>query len=186
MDHSKSRRVIRRLARLFSGEPPEAPAFDALNHQLKAMHLDDQTPQFSLAGTNTLARVLDVYDGDTMTLGMVVFGKPFRFQCRIIGIDTSEMKSADPHLRRNALRARNRVLQLLGQPDVSLDDVLSRSIIRARLDARPAIVQCTCSGFDKYGRVLVSVAASGIDVSATLLSEGLAHAYDGKGPKGVP
>ena len=140
----------------------------------------------SLEGARIWARLLDVHDGDTITVAAEVFGgHVFQFHVRLAGIDTPEMTSADDGIRRRAEVARHRVVQLLA-PDIA-DDVrsskhLTRGQMQALIQRRVHPVFLRCSTFDKYRRVLAEVAV-GEDaphVALALLEEGLAQPYDGR------
>jgi micrococcal nuclease len=97
---------------------------------------------------------LRVIDGDSI----VVRGNTIR----IMGLDAPELHGACPAEIALAQRARARLQMLLAGP---------YTIER--------------HGRDRYGRTLARVLdARGRDVAAVLISEGLARAYDGRGPRG--
>jgi endonuclease YncB( thermonuclease family) len=144
-------------------------------------HTYDNTPAFTLEGVQTVARVVDVYDADTMTVILPFGGRMYRFSIRLAGIDSCEIKSKQDDLKRRAIAARNRVLQLLGI-NVGLDDNLSRKEVRSMLTTTVATVWIVCGCFDKYGRVLANVfqhAGTRTSISGLLLREGHAYAYAG-------
>jgi len=106
------------------------------------------------------AIVESVYDGDTITasidLGMSI---RVRAKCRLIGIDTPEMKSKDEAESKTAKLAKERVSNL----------ILNKKITVQSFE-KP----------DKYGRLLVKIwTEDGTCVNDIMLSEGHAHAYDG-------
>lgn len=146
-----------------------------------------QTPVLSLHGVHTWARVVSVYDADTMTVVLPVFGSVFRVNVRLQGIDCCEIKSKQKENKERAVRARNRVLQyvgaLLDQPS-ALDSALSRGQIITLLETRVCLVWLECGDMDKYGRVLANVYASpAADQTASfserLIAEHFAYRYDG-------
>lgn len=102
------------------------------------------------------AVVTSNYDGDTLTatldLGM---GMTVKATCRLLGLDTPEMKSAQ---KDQAKKAKTRLKELLGDGSVILHST-----------QKP----------DKYGRLLVLVYKDGICANEVLIQEGLARAYDG-------
>lgn len=145
------------------------------------LHTFDNTPAFTLDGIQTTARVVDVYDADTMTVVMPFAGTYYRFSVRLAGIDSCEIKSKSLSLKMKALAARNRVLQLLGL-NVALEAGLSRKEVRAMLESSVYTVWLVCGDFEKYGRVLGNVfqdTTSKKSLSAILLDEGHAYAYTG-------
>lgn len=97
---------------------------------------------------------LRVIDGDTI----VDHGRTIRIR----GLDAPELHGHCPAETQLAMRARERLQQLLADG----------------LSVYP-------SGRDRYGRILAVVRdARGQDVARIMIAEGLAHPYDGRGPRG--
>lgn len=146
------------------------------------------TPVFSFAGLECDARLLDVHDGDTVTVAAEVFpGRFYQLSIRLAGIDAPEMTSKDAELKKRAEIARGRLVQLLA-PDIilNLGAHLTRNEMRGLLQKGvPRMVFLKCQGMDKYGRVLAEISKDDATVHAgkTLIDEGLVKAYDG-GTKG--
>lgn len=138
------------------------------------------TPEWTLQGQQLYGRIVDVYDGDTVTIVLPVHGSYYKYQARLEGIDTCEMKSADSENKKSAIKARNRLMQLCGL-DCALDNPLTRKEIRALLDKQVTVVFATCGSFDKYGRLLLSLSKDKGTPSFAhvLLNEKLAYAYQG-------
>lgn len=140
------------------------------------------TPSLSLEGMFTPARLVDQYDGDTNTLIIPFKGEYFKFTCRMLGIDTCEMKSKIKENKENAIRARNRVLQLVGLP-VDITAAYTRKKIQTMLDEQIVIVWVHCHGVDKYGRILgdiyTSSDSSEKSIAKMLIEEKLAYEYYG-------
>ena len=106
------------------------------------------------------AEVLSVYDGDTITV-MIDLGLSIRVQakCRLLGIDTPEIRTKNAAEKKLGYEARDRVREMIGGQWVVLHSV-----------AKP----------DKYGRLLVKVWADDETcVNDALIEEGLARVYDG-------
>lgn len=117
----------------------------------------DNTSGFTVTGTH-VAKVVKVYDGDTCTVVMRPFGTRFyRFSVRMAGYDTPEIRGRSDLEETAGKFVRDRVSEL----------ILDR------------IVTCQCHGMDKYGRVLATIRRKGVDVSAWVLQNGWARAYDG-------
>lgn len=118
------------------------------------------------------AKCVKVYDGDTFHLGTLMpppYGAT-RFCCRLLGVDTPELRTRDTAEKALAREAR---------------DIVKGLILHKT-------VQVRVSGTDKYGRLLVRVLlpmteggdAMGVDLSQHLINERVAIAYDGgKKPK---
>lgn len=147
------------------------------------------TPVFGLKGRKLTGRLVDVHDGDTITVIAELFpSSVFKINVRLAGIDASEMTSKSPQVKELAERARMRVVTLLtGLHDFDLPQTghLTRVGMMNLLQKNVYLVHLHCQDMDKYGRVLADVA---IDehhphVGMVLLQEGLASPYFG-GTKG--
>jgi endonuclease YncB( thermonuclease family) len=125
----------------------------------KLQECDNKTPKFSLDGIETTAKCVKCYDADTVHL---VFGVPgtenlYKWTCRLLGIDSAEIRSKNPDEKLHAIKARDYLRNLI-------------------LDK---IVEVKCQKFDKYGRVLVTITHDGINLNEDLVSKKLAYVYDG-------
>lgn len=136
------------------------------------------TPSFSLQGQKLYGRVVSIYDGDTMTLVLPVFEQYFKYNVRLMGIDTCEMKSKSAENKDRAHQARNAVFSSLGIP-IHLS---TRKDIQKYLQDNITVVSINCGDFDKYGRLLGDVFAvnSSESLSEMLIRQGLAYRYYGE------
>lgn len=143
---------------------------------------DLKTPALTLEGIFTPVRVVDVYDGDTFTAIVPFKGEYYKYSCRMLGIDTCEMKSKIKENKETAIRARNRVLQLLGVPLNDLSTPLTRKKIQSMLNDQIVVAWLKCHHFDKYGRLLTDLHASAEDksIAQILIEEKLAYEYYGE------
>ncbi|WPL57891.1 thermonuclease family protein [Qipengyuania profunda] len=91
-----------------------------------------------------------VHDGDTVWLE----GE----KIRIADIDTPELNGACEYERALALRARNRLIQLLNA----------------------GAFEIARTGQDRYGRTLATLHRSGRSIGAQLVAEGLARTWSGR------
>lgn len=117
---------------------------------------------FALTG-RVLIKVVDVYDGDTITAitkvpsgnleaSSACFAK-FRF--RLFGIDAPEMRGED---RVRGRHARNRLAQLLIRSETPiLDEGRLKKRFNDGTSSYFAWAECTPNKSDKYGRVLARV-----------------------------
>jgi endonuclease YncB( thermonuclease family) len=142
------------------------------------------TPYLSLNGLVTKARVVSVYDGDTLTLIIPFKNDFYKFNCRMMGIDTCEIKSKLQKNKETAVRARNRVLQLIGVPIVDLDMALTRPKIQSMLSEKVYTCWVKCYENEKFGRTLVDVRMSDDmsfpTIAHILINEKLAYEYKGE------
>jgi endonuclease YncB( thermonuclease family) len=137
-------------------EPAEDLAAER-NLSLSAATLKN-TKVFGFKDFTVDAKVVKVYDGDTCTCVFDTFGMGlYRHQIRLNGIDTAEIKSKDADVKALALRTRDFVADL----------ILNK------------IVQLTCEGSDKYGRILGIIRIDGVCINNLLIEKKMALPYDG-------
>ncbi len=113
--------------------------------------------KFSLKDFKTQAKVVSVYDGDTITLVFVFANEYYKWNCRLDGIDTPEIKSKNNEEKALAIKARDYLReQILGK-----------------------IVDIECGDFDKYGRLLIKLIYENQNMNELMISQGHAKAYFG-------
>ncbi len=111
------------------------------------------------------ADVLDVYDGDTLTVTIDLgFSLTVKTKVRLMGIDTAEMKSEDPEVKKLAVASR----------DFIREQVLEKKVLLK--SHKP----------DKYGRALADIWPLNDDwtpvpktLSEMMIEKGFAKSYDG-------
>lgn len=149
-----------------------------------APHTAANTRPLSLAGREGWARLLDVHDGDTLTVAAEVLpGEVHRVRVRLAGVDACELSAADDAQRALADRARQRLAELL-LPELGGGPWHAKAL-RAALARETHLVWLECTGADKYGRALAraSSAPGRPCASRALLAEGLASEYGGRGAR---
>ena len=134
------------------------------------------TTKFSLKNTECYCRVVQIHDGDTITVVLPLLNNFYKFSVRLNGIDTCEIKSENEANQILAQKAKNRLIELvtLTKPDVDIKDYLLANVV---------LVYIKCNDFDKYGRVLGSVSKSKDDTqtfSELLVKEKLGYVYEGQ------
>ena len=144
-------------------------------------YFNNDTPIFTMNGMNTFARVVNVIDGDTLSLVIPLFDKYFKFSVRIYGIDTCEIHSNDTEIKDKGLKAKYRVIEILSKKDVKDVLCISRKQIIDLFNNNMSIVWIECLDFDKYGRLLANVFFDNKtkSIADILVSEKLAYRYDG-------
>ena len=138
-------------------------------------------PFFTLSGTITVGRLVDVYDGDTVTCIFPIFeDKYFKFNLRLLGIDTAELKNLDAVAKSKAQEARHKILMTCCE-NYNLNKDCHRDEIQKYLSSNDTYVWIECFQFDKYGRILANVYPKDKDTSLSdvLLEANLAYKYDG-------
>ncbi len=114
----------------------------------------------------TKAKVLKVYDGDTVTIGAKYDGGWKRFSVRIYGIDCAEIRGGTAETKEQAQKAKKFVADKVLGKVVDID-VLNNKLV----DGKKLV--------EKYGRLLARISIDGEDLSEALCSTGLARQYFG-------
>lgn len=109
-------------------------------------------------------KVIKVYDGDTITIATQLYNGDVspkqelcKFNVRILGIDTPELKTKNVGEKELGIIARNALSELLLNKVVKLENVK----------------------YDKYGRILCNVFLDNVNISEWLVSNKLAVVYNG-------
>lgn len=96
--------------------------------------------KFSYKGLHFKAKVVDIYDGDTLTVVFRYNGKLQQHSCRMLGYDSPEMKPPKTQV--------NRDLEIAAA--IKAKTALSNIILNRVIDIQ-------CDQFDKYGRILITI-----------------------------
>jgi endonuclease YncB( thermonuclease family) len=148
----------------------------------------DSIKNFTLSGLKAKSRLIDVYDGDTVTCIFPIFGENyFKFNLRLMHIDTPEMKGDNPFVKQKALQARHRILSYCCS-NYNLPENCSRNQIQEYLKNNEENIMIECYDFDKYGRILADIYRiddHSVSVSELLLNEKLAVRYEGGTKKAI-
>lgn len=121
----------------------------------------ENTPE--IIYTAKRAKVIDVYDGDTVTLCILINKKPCKMRARLYGIDCYEMKG-DLENKQRAIAAKNFVKEMILNRVVDIE-ILNNTYLNGRK------VQ------EKYGRLLVRIKMDGKDLCETMLEKGYGKEY---------
>lgn len=111
-------------------------------------------------------KVIKVYDGDTITVAAFLKGDPecYKFQVRLNGIDSPEMRGSSENEKKHAIISR---------------DALSEQILNK-------IIKLEIKGKEKYGRLLADVLYNGKNMNEWMVQNGYAVKYDGGTKKRDP
>lgn len=121
--------------------------------------VDDNVKLFGFEGKVKEAKVVNVYDGDTCKVVFPVSKKLHKFNCRINGVDTPEIRTRNKKEKEYGLKVR---------------DELRKKILNK-------VVLIECGDFDKYGRLLIDIKESSESekISEWLINNKYAFKYDG-------
>ena len=139
-------------------------------------------PKFTFAGTTHTAKVVSCYDGDSFEAAMYIGDKLWKFDCRMSGYDSPEIKPLKTSANREAekaaaLRAKTALLSFV------CDGVnASRTYTNKELDAlvkqNKKLIELQCKEFDKYGRLLVEISITSItSAAAAAISSSTVNAW---------
>lgn len=119
---------------------------------------DHKTPLFSLKGFKTYAKIVKVYDGDTVHVVFYYMNNYYRWVCRIQHIDTCELTSKEREIKKKAYDTK---------------DIVSKLLLNN-------IFIIICDNFDKYGRLLIDIKLNNnIMFSNWMIHKNLAKSYEG-------
>ena len=109
----------------------------------------------------TTAKVIDVYDGDTITVAATLGNCPnaivYKWKIRLMGIDSPEVRTKN-----------------LMEKEAGYE---SRNYLKYKIDQK--MVQVDIKGYDKYGRILADILQDGENMNEDMVKKGHARAYDG-------
>jgi endonuclease YncB( thermonuclease family) len=143
----------------------------------------DDVEFFKLPQEKYLAKIVDIYDGDTVTAVLHEFGRFYRFKTRIRGTDAPEMRVSATNERREELKkmaydARNRLAELLTNCE-KCTGMVSTKDFKKLISKNTRVLEMHIYNFDLYGRLLVDFNIDGRWVSEIMIAEGHSKSYDG-------
>jgi endonuclease YncB( thermonuclease family) len=130
---------------------------NAKNNYLSSVIYNDTVP---FVPPIESGKVIKVYDGDTITVASKLpntEGPIFRFQVRLNGIDTAEIKAKTMHEKEAAILAKDALSKMILNKIVTLKNVST----------------------EKYGRILADVYFDNININNWMLDHKYAVLYDG-------
>tara|TARA_B110000438_G_C15605664_1_gene560012 strand:+ start:424 stop:849 length:426 start_codon:yes stop_codon:yes gene_type:complete len=116
-------------------------------------------PDFSFEGQEIEAKVVSVYDGDTVRVVFPLQSVMYKWNCRLTGVDTPELRTRCKLEKEYGYKVR----------DYLRDKILNK------------VVKIKCGDFDKYGRLLIEIICKDdtCSVNQWLIDNDYAFAYDG-------
>lgn len=103
------------------------------------------------------AKIISVYDGDTVKAIFPLNGVMYKWNCRLTGIDTPEIRTSDRLQKKFGYEVR----------DILRDKILNK------------IVTLKCQDLDKYGRLLTEIWFDEQNINQWLIDSKYAFVYDG-------
>ena len=118
---------------------------------------NNSIPLFSLNNHKYKAKVVNVYDGDTIKVVILFHNTLTRFSLRMTGYDSPELRTKNQDEKAAAIKAR---------------DALSSKI-------NNKIIDLHCGKFDKYGRLLGTVYLKNLNINQWMIDNNYGYEYDG-------
>ena len=130
----------------------------------KLMEYDKKTPKFNLNNCQKLCKIVDVYDGDTVRGVFEHNGVYNKWNIRMYGYDSPEMRPSK---------------KLENRDEIKKNAVKSRDFLRALILNKTVGLECL--EFDKYGRVLGNIYIEELDCSVNdhMIANGHGYSYFG-------
>jgi endonuclease YncB( thermonuclease family) len=144
--------------------------------------------EFSLDGQEHIAKVVYVYDGDTVHIVLNFNNIPTKFNCRLAGIDCPELhpinvkdeKSREIE-KNKAIKSRNYLITKVTDQS-SIKENMTKKDIKDLCAKSRQLVRVKCFGFDKYGRLLIEIFegnGSSKSINQEMIDNLYAVPYDG-------
>jgi endonuclease YncB( thermonuclease family) len=121
------------------------------------------TPRFNFKNKTYAAKCVKVYDGDTITVVFRIVDKFYKFNIRMNGYDSPELRSKNTDLVKKELEKK----WAYESRDFLAEMILDK------------IISLKCEDYDKYGRILATVELDGININEIMLSRGYCRQYGG-------
>ena len=129
---------------------------------------DKKTPKFSLDGQMKLCKVVDIYDGDTCRVVFNHNGHINKWNIRMNGYDSPEMRPSKS--LENRLEIKKKAIE-------------SKNFLKSLIANSPdQLVYLKCGGFDKYGRLLGELFVNHedeISVNQQMIDNNYGYVYHG-------
>ena len=130
------------------------------------MRCDKNIECFSLYGLEVGAKIVDVYDGDTVKACFYYNGRIWKFNCRCMGYDCPEMRPPkdDPNRNQQIVWAN-----------------MAKSALISILKPHTRLVKLKIGEFGSLGRLLVTIYVDDLDISGNqyMIDNGYGKPYNG-------
>jgi endonuclease YncB( thermonuclease family) len=128
---------------------------------------DKKTSKFSLDGLVKLCKIVDVYDGDTCRAVFRHNGEICKWNIRMNGYDSPEMRPSK---------------KLENRDEIKKKAIAAKNYLKSLIMNEKQFVYLKCGKFDKYGRLLGTLfvlQSDTISVNDTMIKNNYAYEYHG-------
>ena len=119
--------------------------------------IDENIEELTLENMKIQGKVVSVYDGDTIKVVFPYLNRLFKWNCRLPGVDTPELRTRNVNEKKYGYVVKEKLVE----------KILHK------------IVEVECGEFDKYGRLLTKIYIDNECVNQWLIDNDYAFAYDG-------
>jgi micrococcal nuclease len=133
-----------------------------------------EIPLYSVNNIKCEGRIVDVYDGDTITIVFKLNNQLQKHKIRFYGINTPELKGST-HLE--GLAARNFLLSQILDKELELNKEYKRNEIVDMLKELKKLFTFELMGEEKYGRILAKVFNNDECLNDLMVLQGYAQEY---------
>ena len=119
----------------------------------------DNTEKFVLNGQSMYGKVIDVYDGDTVTLAFSYKNILWQHKCRIYGLDCAEIRTKNLQEKKVGHEAKTFLSNLILNKIVWIDFIENKN--------------------DKYGRLLASLKLNDQHIKTLMIENNFGYEYEG-------
>ena len=120
---------------------------------------------FTFNNYKCLAKIVDVYDGDTFTACFKYRGNIIKYKFRTFGYDSPEMKPLKSKPNREEEKAKAIIARDKFKEIIKFDT--------------NELVELEMLGFDKYGRILVNVFKDHVNINEWMIKNNYGYSYFG-------
>lgn len=122
----------------------------------------ENTPKYEFKDITKLCRVIDVYDGDTITVAIKLEKTIWKAKIRMYGYDSPEMKP---------------LIKLKNREEIKKNAVIAKHALQNKICNK--IVFAELKGFDKYGRLLAIIYYNNENINKFMIDNGYGYDYFG-------
>ena len=116
-----------------------------LDQKIQLYNSNNDVPLFSLNNQRFIAKIVNIYDGDSFKANIFLNGKIVKFNCRANGYDSPEKRPS----RKIEENKRNEIISKALEAREYFEKMVTST--------ENGFVILECKNFDKYGRLLADV-----------------------------
>lgn len=145
----------------------------------------NEVKTFSLNGKEFVGKIVDVYDGDTCSVVIILNRMLTKFKIRCYGYDSPELKPLKNEKNRGdiikiANISKNYLISRITNVNISLYKSYSTNETKELIKDNTKLVKIKCYGWDKYGRLLADIYVDNVNINLEMIKNNYGIEYHGK------